>query len=303
MSELTRDSEKAAQGDPLQAYLRDIGRKPLLSADEEIMLAQRIVRMKAELRKPLALRDQQVIADGERARDRFVEANLRLVVHIARHYRGKGMSMEDRVQEGNLGLMRAVEMFDPSKGYRFSTYATWWIRQAISRALMDQSSLIRVPVYVHEEISRLRRAHVLLAKELYRDPTPAELAEYLEISLDKVQDLLAIRKASDEIASLDGFLDEEDGGTLGAIVDDPSAQFADDVLDSTAVREQIQRALAVLNPREREVLTLRFGLGTEHDHTREEIGEKLKVSRERIRQIEVSAFAKIRPIWRDRDSI
>lgn len=296
-----RDMEKATGEEPLQIYLREIGYRPLLSADQETMLAQRIAAMKAELRKPPALRDRQVIEEGESARDHFIEANLRLVVSIAGRYRGKGLSMEDRVQEGNLGLMRAVEMFDPSMGYRFSTYATWWIRQAITRALMDQSTLIRLPVYVHEEIARLRRAHVLLAKKLYRDPVPEELAECLEISLDKVQDLLAVYRASYEIASLDGFIDEEDGSTLGSIVEDPSAQFADDVLDMTAVREQIQRALDVLNPRERQVLTLRFGLENGPALTLAEVGGKLRVSRERIRQIEVGAFAKIRPIWRDRE--
>ena len=270
---LSRILEGVGVGDPIREYLKEIGSIPLLSAQEEYDLA----RKKAE-------------GDTD-AQKQLVEANLRLVVSIAKHYTGRGMSFLDLVQEGNIGLMRAVEKFDYTKGYRLSTYATWWVKQAITRALADQSRTIRLPVHMVETVNRIRRAQRNLSVSLGREPSVDELAENLGMTRRRVTALL---QASGATVSLETPVGDEDGSSLGDFVADDSNESTEDKAESFLLREEIDEMLKGLSPREREVIILRFGLETGKPMTLEEVGKRFNVTRERIRQIETAALRKLR---------
>lgn len=259
--------------DPVRMYLKEIGTVPLLSADEEIALAKR----KAE--------------GDEHAKERLIEANLRLVVSIAKRYTGRGMSFLDLVQEGNLGLIKGVEKFDYTKGYKLSTYATWWIRQSVTRALADQARTIRVPVHMVETINKMSKMQRKLTLELGYEPSVAELAEALEMSEDKVMEIMQIAR---EPASLETPIGEEDDSNLGDFVADNNVVTPEGNVESVMLREHIDALLGDLKERERQVIVLRFGLEDGHPRTLEEVGKEFNVTRERIRQIEAKALRKLR---------
>ena len=259
--------------DPVRMYLKEIGTVPLLSADEELRLAKR----KAE--------------GDESAKERLIEANLRLVVSIAKRYTGRGMSFLDLVQEGNLGLIKGVEKFDYTKGNKFSTYATWWIRQSVTRALADQARTIRVPVHMVETINKMSKMQRKLTLELGYEPSVTELAEALEMSEDKVMEIMQIAR---EPASLETPIGEEDDSNLGDFVADSNAVTPEGNVESVMLREHIDALLGDLKERERQVIVLRFGLEDGHPRTLEEVGKEFNVTRERIRQIEAKALRKLR---------
>ncbi len=259
--------------DPVRMDLKEIGTVPLLSADEELRLAKR----KAE--------------GDESAKERLIEANLRLVVSIAKRYTGRGMSFLDLVQEGNLGLIKGVEKFDYTKGYKLSTYATWWIRQSVTRALADQARTIRVPVHMVETINKMSKMQRKLTLELGYEPSVAELAEALEMSEDKVMEIMQIAR---EPASLETPIGEEDDSNLGDFVADSNALTPEGNVESVMLREHIDALLGDLKERERQVIVLRFGLEDGHPRTLEEVGKEFNVTRERIRQIEAKALRKLR---------
>ena len=265
--------------DPVRMYLKEIGTVPLLSADEELRLAKR----KAE--------------GDEYAKERLIEANLRLVVSIAKRYTGRGMSFLDLVQEGNLGLIKGVEKFDYTKGYKLSTYATWWIRQSVTRALADQARTIRVPVHMVETINKMSKMQRKLTLELGYEPSVTELAEALEMSEDKVMEIMQIAR---EPASLETPIGEEDDSNLGDFVADSNAVTPEGNVESVMLREHIDALLGDLKERERQVIVLRFGLEDGHPRTLEEVGKEFDVTRERIRQIEAKALRKLRHPSRSR---
>lgn len=259
--------------DPVRMYLKEIGTVPLLSADEELELAKRK-------------------AEGEDfAKDRLIEANLRLVVSIAKRYTGRGMSFLDLVQEGNLGLIKGVEKFDYTKGYKLSTYATWWIRQSVTRALADQARTIRVPVHMVETINKMSKMQRKLTLELGYEPSVAELAQALEMTEDKVMEIMQIAR---EPASLETPIGEEDDSNLGDFVADSNVLTPEGNVESVMLREHIDALLGDLKERERQVIVLRFGLEDGHPRTLEEVGKEFNVTRERIRQIEAKALRKLR---------
>ena len=259
--------------DPVRMYLKEIGTVPLLTADEELELAQRK-------------------ADGdESAKERLIEANLRLVVSIAKRYTGRGMSFLDLVQEGNLGLIKGVEKFDYTKGYKLSTYATWWIRQSVTRALADQARTIRVPVHMVETINKMSKMQRKLTLELGYEPSVTELAEALDMSEDKVMEIMQIAR---EPASLETPIGEEDDSNLGDFVADSNVVTPEGNVESVMLREHIDALLGDLKERERQVIVLRFGLEDGHPRTLEEVGKEFNVTRERIRQIEAKALRKLR---------
>ena len=265
--------EGVAVDDPVRMYLKEIGRVPLLTADEEIELARRME------------------AGDESARHRLEEANLRLVVSIAKRYIGRGMLFLDLIQEGNLGLLKAVEKFDYSKGYKFSTYATWWIRQAITRAIADQARTIRIPVHMVETINKLVRISRQLLQELGRDPHPEEVAREMGISVARVHEIM---KIAQEPVSLETPIGEEEDSHLGDFIEDEAALDPADAASVMLLKEQITEVLQTLAPREAEVLRLRFGLEDGRSRTLEEVGQSFGVTRERIRQIEAKALRKLR---------
>ncbi len=259
--------------DPVRMYLKEIGKIPLLTPEEEIGLAMRM-------------------EDGdEEAKRRLAEANLRLVVSIAKKYVGRGMLFLDLIQEGNLGLIKAVEKFDYRKGYKFSTYATWWIRQAITRAIADQARTIRIPVHMVETINKLIRVSRQLVQELGREPLPEEIAHQMDISVDRVREIL---KIAQEPVSLETPIGEEDDSHLGDFIEDQDVQAPADAAAFELLREQLEDVLDTLTPREQKVLRLRFGLDDGHTRTLEEVGQAFGVTRERIRQIEAKALRKLR---------
>lgn len=259
--------------DPVRMYLKEIGKVPLLSADEEIELAKRME------------------AGDEEAKKRLVEANLRLVVSIAKRYVGRGMLFLDLIQEGNLGLIKAVEKFDYEKGFKFSTYATWWIRQAITRAIADQARTIRIPVHMVETINKLIRVSRQLLQELGREPRPEEIAEEMDLSEDKVREIL---KIAQEPVSLETPIGEEEDSHLGDFIPDDDAPAPAEAAAFSLLKEQLIEVLDTLTPREQKVLRLRFGLDDGRARTLEEVGKKFEVTRERIRQIEAKALRKLR---------
>jgi RNA polymerase primary sigma factor len=283
--------------DPVRMYLREIGRVPLLSAEEEVRLARRMERGRNEQLRSAALRDYRIIEDGEEAQRRLTEANLRLVVSVAKKYIGRGMSLLDLIQEGNIGLIRAVEKFDYTKGYKFSTYATWWIRQAITRAIADQARTIRIPVHMVETINRLIRISRRLLQDLGREPTSEEIAEQMEISPEKVREII---KVSQEPVSLETPIGEEDDSHLGDFIEDHTALAPADAASHQLLKEQVEDVLDSLTERERKVLQLRFGLDDGRSRTLEEVGKEFHVTRERIRQIEAKALRKLRHPSRSR---
>ncbi|MCQ2439666.1 MAG: RNA polymerase sigma factor RpoD [Oscillospiraceae bacterium] len=259
--------------DPVRMYLKEIGKVPLLTPEEELALAQRM-------------------AEGdEEAKQRMSEANLRLVVSIAKRYVGRGMLFLDLIQEGNMGLIKAVEKFDYSKGYKFSTYATWWIRQAITRAIADQARTIRIPVHMVETINKVIRVSRQLLQELGHDPSAEEIAEEMNMPVDKVQDIL---KIAQEPVSLETPIGEEEDSHLGDFIPDEDASEPSEAASFTLLKEQLMEVLATLTPREEKVLRLRFGLEDGRTRTLEEVGREFNVTRERIRQIEAKALRKLR---------
>ncbi len=281
--------------DPVRMYLREIGRVPLLTAEEEVALAKRMERGKIEFQKPCC--NLRYVEDGEEAQRRLTEANLRLVVSVAKKYIGRGMSLLDLIQEGNIGLIRAVEKFDYRKGYKFSTYATWWIRQAITRAIADQARTIRIPVHMVETINRLIRISRRLMQELGREPTCEEIAQEMQITPEKVREII---KVSQEPVSLETPIGEEEDSHLGDFIEDHTALAPADAASHQLLKEQVEVVLGGLSERERKVLQLRFGLDDGRSRTLEEVGREFKVTRERIRQIEAKALRKLRHPSRSR---
>ena len=291
--------------DPVRMYLKEIGKVPLLTADEEIDIAMRMERgdsAKEALEKGVneqgeALSDEEKktfqahIDDGTQAKRMLAEANLRLVVSIAKRYVGRGMLFLDLIQEGNLGLIKAVEKFDYRKGYKFSTYATWWIRQAITRAIADQARTIRIPVHMVETINKLIRVSRQLLQEYGREPTPEEIAKTMNISESKVREII---KIAQEPVSLETPIGEEEDSHLGDFISDDDTPAPSEVASHALMREQLWDVLDTLTPREEKVLRLRFGLDDGNQRTLEEVGREFKVTRERIRQIEAKALRKLR---------
>ena len=267
------DSSEARLDDPIRMYLKEIGKIKLLSPEEELEIAKKM-------------------SEGdEAARKRMSEANLRLVVSIAKRYVGRGMQLLDLIQEGNLGLMKAVEKFDYTKGYKFSTYATWWIRQSITRAIADQARTIRIPVHMVETINRVLRTSHSMVQELGREPTTEEIAKELHLEVSKVEEIM---KIAQEPVSLETPIGEEEDSHLGDFIQDDEASQPSEEASYTLLREQLEEVLATLTPREEQVLRMRFGLKDGKPHTLEEVGKEFDVTRERIRQIESKALRKLR---------
>lgn len=279
-----KDSDFVADGavtvdDPVKVYLKEIGRVPLLSSEEEIDLAIRI-------------------ANGDvQAKQRLSEANLRLVVSIAKRYLGRGMQFLDLIQEGNLGLIKAVDKFDYTKGFKFSTYATWWIRQAITRAIADQARTIRIPVHMVETINKVKKVQSQLLHQNGHEPTPDEIADELDLPVDKVREIMRVAQ---EPVSLETPIGEEEDSHLGDFIPDDGAPVPADAASHTMLREQLSDVLSTLTPREEKVLRLRFGLEDGRSRTLEEVGKEFNVTRERIRQIEAKALRKLRHPSRSR---
>jgi RNA polymerase primary sigma factor len=266
-------SVKTPTNDPVRMYLKEIGKVPLLTAEEEVALAKRIER------------------HDMNAKRKLIEANLRLVVSIAKRYVGRGMLFLDLIQEGNLGLIRAVEKFDYRKGYKFSTYATWWIRQAITRAIADQARTIRIPVHMVETINKLIRVQRQLLQDIGREPTPDEIAAEMGTTPQKVREIL---KISQEPVSLETPIGEEEDSQLGDFIEDEDATMPVEAVSEIMQKEELNQVLGTLTHRERKVIELRFGLKGEHPRTLEEVGQKFGVTRERIRQIEAKTLAKLK---------
>ncbi|MDD6159048.1 MAG: RNA polymerase sigma factor RpoD [bacterium] len=271
--ELKREESEASTEDSVRMYFKDIGKVDLLTAEEEVALARRMA------------------GGDEEARQRMVEANLRLVVSIARRYVGRGMALQDLIQEGNMGLMKAVEKFDYSKGYKFSTYATWWIRQAITRAIADQGRTIRIPVHMVETINKVKRVSRQLLQELGRDPSAGEIAAEIHMPEEKIRDILQLSQGT---RSLDSPVGEEEDSHLGDFIPDEDTPAPGEAASFSLLREQLMEVLATLAPREEKVLRLRFGLEDGRTRTLEEVGREFHVTRERIRQIEAKALRKLR---------
>ncbi|MBE7186859.1 MAG: RNA polymerase sigma factor [Jatrophihabitans endophyticus] len=299
-----KDAEMTASADSVRAYLKQIGKVALLNAEEEVDLAKRIeaglygaerLRQADEANEKLVLQMRRdlrwIVRDGERAKNHLLEANLRLVVSLAKRYTGRGMAFLDLIQEGNLGLIRAVEKFDYTKGYKFSTYATWWIRQAITRAMADQARTIRIPVHMVEVINKLGRIQRELLQDLGREPTPEELAKEMDITPDKV---LEIQQYAREPISLDQTIGDEGDSQLGDFIEDSEAVVAVDAVSFTLLQDQLQSVLQTLSEREAGVVKLRFGLTDGQPRTLDEIGQVYGVTRERIRQIESKTMSKLR---------
>ena len=308
VEEITVDTELTVSADPVRAYLKQIGKIALLNAEEEVELAKRIeaglyaaerVRRSQDATQdatdklsPQLRRDLRwIVRDGERAKNHLLEANLRLVVSLAKRYTGRGMAFLDLIQEGNLGLIRAVEKFDYTKGYKFSTYATWWLRQAITRAMASQARTIRIPVHMVEVINKLGRIQRELLQDLGREPTPEELAKELGITPEKV---LEIQQCAREPLSLDQTIGDEGNSQLGDFIEDSEAVVAVDAVSFTLLQDQLRSVLATLSEREAGVVRLRFGLTDGQPRTLDEIGQVYGVTRERIRQIESKTMSTLR---------
>lgn len=273
---ITADNVDAFADDSVRLYLREIGKIPLLTPEEEAKLAQRIVK------------------GDKKAKDKMVEANMRLVVSIAKRYGGRGLDFLDLIQEGNTGLLRAVDKFDPDKGFKFSTYATWWVRQAITRAIADQARTIRIPVHMVETINKVLRTTRKLTTELNREPTNEEIAKALDMEPDKVDYVMRIKQ---DIASLDASISREgddEESVLGDFVEDEERDSPEDSAANQILKEQLSEIIATLTDREQKIIRLRFGIGGGRPHTLEEVGAEFDVTRERIRQIEAKALSKLR---------
>ncbi len=272
-------NDSVSVDDPVRMYLKEMGKVPLLTVDEEIEIAQRVE------------------AGDQQAKEKLAEANLRLVVSIAKRYVGRGMLFLDLIQEGNLGLIKAVEKFDYTKGYKFSTYATWWIRQAITRAIADQARTIRIPVHMVETIHKLSRVKRQLVQTLGRDPSPEEISEVMGVSVDRVREIIKI--AQDPV-SLETPIGEEEDSHLGDFIPDDDIPLPSDAAAASLLKEQLMQVLGTLTPREEKVLRLRFGIDDGRQRTLEEVGKEFNVTRERIRQIEAKALRKLRHPSRSR---
>ncbi len=273
---ITADNVDAFADDSVRMYLREIGKIPLLTQEEEAELAQKIVE------------------GDKKAKDKMAESNMRLVVSIAKRYGGRGLDFLDLIQEGNTGLLRAVEKFDPSKGFKFSTYATWWIRQAITRAIADQARTIRIPVHMVETINKVLRTTRRLTQELNREPTNEEIAEAMGMDVEKIEYVMRIKQ---DIASLDASVGrdgDDEESVLGDFVEDAERDSPEDATANQILKEQIAEILTTLSDREQKIIKLRFGIGGGRPHTLEEVGNEFSVTRERIRQIEAKALAKLR---------
>lgn len=273
---ITADNVDAFADDSVRLYLREIGKIPLLTPEEEADLAQRIVK------------------GDKKAKDKMVESNMRLVVSIAKRYGGRGLDFLDLIQEGNTGLLRAVDKFDPDKGFKFSTYATWWVRQAITRAIADQARTIRIPVHMVETINKVLRTTRKLTTELNREPTNEEIAEALDMEPEKIDYVMRIKQ---DIASLDASISREgddEESVLGDFVEDEERDSPEDSAANQILKEQLSEIIASLTDREQKIIRLRFGIGGGRPHTLEEVGAEFDVTRERIRQIEAKALAKLR---------
>ena len=273
---ITADNVDAFADDSVRMYLREIGKIPLLSQEEELELANR------------------AMAGDKKAKDKLAEANMRLVVSIAKRYGGRGLDFLDLIQEGNTGLLRAVEKFDPGKGFKFSTYATWWIRQAITRAIADQARTIRIPVHMVETINKVLRTTRRLTQDLNREPTNQEIAEAMGMAVDKIEYVMRIKQ---DIASLDASVGrdgDDEESVLGDFVEDSERDSPEDATANQILKEQIAEILTTLSEREQKIIRLRFGIGGGRPHTLEEVGNEFSVTRERIRQIEAKALSKLR---------
>jgi RNA polymerase primary sigma factor len=300
LSEVDLDDQTPAMGDSVHTYLKSIGRTSLLTAEQEVDLAKRIeagLFAEHKLETELGLddrfrRDLEAVAeDGRRAKAHMLEANLRLVVSVAKKYTDRGLSLLDVVQEGNLGLIRAVEKFDYSKGYKFSTYAMWWIRQAIQRGFADSARTIRLPVHVLEMLSKLSRVERDMHQRLGREPTPEELAVELDRTPDQIEELL---RTSRQPISLDSTIGEDGETSIGDLIEDVDAPEASEMVDRQLMAEQLRSALDALTPREATIMSMRFGLYDGNPHTLDEIGRALGLTRERIRQLEKQSLSKLR---------
>ena len=273
---ITADNVDAFADDSVRMYLREIGKIPLLSQEEELDLAQKAMK------------------GDKRAKDKLAEANMRLVVSIAKRYGGRGLDFLDLIQEGNTGLLRAVEKFDPDKGFKFSTYATWWIRQAITRAIADQARTIRIPVHMVETINKVLRTTRRLTQELNREPTNEEIANAMGMDVEKIEYVMRIKQ---DIASLDASVSrdgDDEESVLGDFVEDSERDSPEDATANQILKEQIAEILTTLSEREQKIIRLRFGIGGGRSHTLEEVGNEVSVTRERIRQIEAKALSKLR---------
>jgi len=273
---ITAENVDAFADDSVRLYLREIGKIPLLTPEEEAELAQRIVK------------------GDKKAKDKMVESNMRLVVSIAKRYGGRGLDFLDLIQEGNTGLLRAVDKFDPEKGFKFSTYATWWVRQAITRAIADQARTIRIPVHMVETINKVLRTTRKLTSELNREPTNEEIAEALNMEPEKIDYVMRIKQ---DIASLDASVGrdgEDEDSVLGDFVEDEDRDRPEETAANQILKEELSEIIATLTDREQKIIRLRFGIGGERQHTLEEVGNEFDVTRERIRQIEAKALAKLR---------
>ncbi len=273
---ITADNVDAFADDSVRMYLREIGKIPLLSQEEELDLAQKAMK------------------GDKRAKDKLAEANMRLVVSIAKRYGGRGLDFLDLIQEGNTGLLRAVEKFDPDKGFKFSTYATWWIRQAITRAIADQARTIRIPVHMVETINKVLRTTRRLTQELNREPTNEEIANAMGMDVEKIEYVMRIKQ---DIASLDASVSrdgDDEESVLGDFVEDSERDSPEDGTANQSLKEQIAEILTTLSEREQKIIRLRFGIGGGRSHTLEEVGNEFSVTRERIRQIEAKALSKLR---------
>lgn len=292
--------------DSVRLYLREIGKIPLLSGEEELALAQEIVANRDELAEVIQQLAEEGLSTSERTKlglrrtklgrpkDKMAEANMRLVVSIAKRYSGRGLDFLDLIQEGNTGLLRAVEKFDPDKGFKFSTYATWWIRQAITRAIADQARTIRIPVHMVETINKLLRTQRRMTQELNREPSIEELAKELEMEPEKVEYVIKIKQ---DITSLDagvGRDGEDEDSVLGDFIEDEDGATPEESAANQLLKEQVQSVLSTLSDREQKIIKMRFGLENGKSHTLEEVGQEFAVTRERIRQIEAKALAKLR---------
>ena len=292
--------------DSVRLYLREIGKIPLLNSEEELALAQEIVANRDELEAVTtklkendlsaseSLKLKTLAAKLSKPKDKMAEANMRLVVSIAKRYSGRGLDFLDLIQEGNTGLLRAVEKFDPDKGFKFSTYATWWIRQAITRAIADQARTIRIPVHMVETINKLLRTQRRMTQELNREPTIEELAKELEMEPEKVEYVIKIKQ---DITSLDagvGRDGEDEDSVLGDFIEDEDGATPEESATNQLLKEQVQSVLSTLSDREQKIIKMRFGLENGKSHTLEEVGQEFAVTRERIRQIEAKALAKLR---------
>jgi len=290
----TLSAEVLSEEDSLHMYLREIGRVPLLTASEEVRLAQLMEQGQQEAQRAVHQRvvaDRRVVERGEDARRRLMEANLRLVVSVAKKYMGRGLSLQDLIQEGNTGLIGAVERFDYTRGYKFSTYATWWIRQSVGRALANQSRTIRLPVHMTETVNRMLKVSRRLLQELGREPTNKEIAVEMGVSEEKVYELIRVSRRP---VSLETPLNEDGESCLGDFVEDQDAVVPAEGADRGLLREQVKEVLKNLNDRERQIIMMRFGFIDGQSRSLEEIGKALHVTRERVRQIESKALRKLR---------